>query len=51
MTHNDETDDRPTLLDRTPGGKEIRVGDPSPTLLDRTPGGKDVYISSPQTWR
>ncbi|WP_432071340.1 hypothetical protein [Streptomyces sp. AA1529] len=45
MTRYDDTDDRPTLLDVTPDGREIRVGDPSPTLLDETPSGKKIYMS------
>lgn len=50
MTRHDDHQDRPTLLDVTPDGQEIRVGDPSPTVLDTTSDGQPIYGNSPQSW-
>ena len=51
MTRHDDQDDRPTLLETTQDGQQIRVGDPSPTRLDTTQDGQPIYRNSPQSWR
>ena len=45
---NRRDEPRPTLLDRTPSGVEVRVGDPCPTLYDRLPDGRPVYSTGPE---
>lgn len=48
MTRYDDNDDRPTLLDETPSGQKVYLGDESPTVLDETPDGRPIYTTGPK---